>query len=820
MTKKTLYLIHHSHTDIGYTDRQEKISRQHVAYLRQAVAILQEIASGRKPEWEGYCYTCENFWQVKQFLTKATPAEIALFEEFVAQGKLDISLSYLNFTELVEADILAERFTEAKAYTSRFPGVFDSAMTADINGFAWGYSEKMYQSGIRNFFSCLHTHHGMFPLFKKQQPFWWETPSGERLLVWNGDHYQIGNDFLFSPNTDQSRQYGPEGFTEEDWQDQLHKTEELLTGYFETLTAEDYPYDFIPVMISGIVTDNSPTSARMMEGIHRWNALHGEDITVELVTLNHFFAFLRQQNLELPVYQGDWPDWWADGVGSTPAATKLYRDAQRTYHRIQQLDPEGKFGDPKQLAEGEENLLLYAEHTWGFHSSVAEPWDTFVNVLDMRKAAYATNAHRLLSDHLDDILEAKGACANRLDQEPWYRVINPFQRRLTGLGEIYLLHWQTVTDSFFPYQAWEDIAEVVDALTGAVLPSQVANSSRGKKISFWIDLEAKEERQVFLRRKVVTKPLQKYQNTAQIGTELVADIAPYPGFTHDVSVYGITTADLQLTIDLTAGITSIRQRSTGQELLHPNRQAAPFVGIYEVTTAEGDPCGVRRKMGRNRKAPATQRSVGVLKDVQQLADGPIYAQLLLTYQLAGTQLYQVELTVYKKFPRIDAMIRIEKNLEWSPENLYVSLPFTIGVPAETVCYLDKSGGVMRPGIDQLPGTNTSFYLLHQGIGYLNQGQLLYIAPKDTPLVTMGSLASQLVTLASEQSADLNHAPLYSWVMNNFWETNFKVDLSGFYEFAYQIQLFDGTQAPTEEMTSAGETCQGVLTIPCQPQGIQ
>ena len=46
MTQKTLYLIHHSHTDIGYTDRQEKISRYHVNFIKQAMAILDKIVSG------------------------------------------------------------------------------------------------------------------------------------------------------------------------------------------------------------------------------------------------------------------------------------------------------------------------------------------------------------------------------------------------------------------------------------------------------------------------------------------------------------------------------------------------------------------------------------------------------------------------------------------------------------------------------------------------------------------------------------------------------------------------------------------------------
>lgn len=78
MTQQTLYLIHHSHTDIGYTDRQEKISRYHVQFIKQAITILDNISLGVAPEWEGYKYVCENYWQVEQFLKKANQSGVSI----------------------------------------------------------------------------------------------------------------------------------------------------------------------------------------------------------------------------------------------------------------------------------------------------------------------------------------------------------------------------------------------------------------------------------------------------------------------------------------------------------------------------------------------------------------------------------------------------------------------------------------------------------------------------------------------------------------------------------------------------------------------
>ena len=37
MKNWTIYLIHHSHTDIGYTERQEKLMKYHKDFILQAI---------------------------------------------------------------------------------------------------------------------------------------------------------------------------------------------------------------------------------------------------------------------------------------------------------------------------------------------------------------------------------------------------------------------------------------------------------------------------------------------------------------------------------------------------------------------------------------------------------------------------------------------------------------------------------------------------------------------------------------------------------------------------------------------------------------
>ena len=72
-TIQTVYIVHHSHTDIGYTDLQEKIVANQVEYLRQAVRLCSA------PEHEGFRWNCETWFCVREFLKQAAERENKTF---------------------------------------------------------------------------------------------------------------------------------------------------------------------------------------------------------------------------------------------------------------------------------------------------------------------------------------------------------------------------------------------------------------------------------------------------------------------------------------------------------------------------------------------------------------------------------------------------------------------------------------------------------------------------------------------------------------------------------------------------------------------
>ena len=95
-------VLHHSHTDIGYTDRQELVCRQHGDFLRQAVNILRLIDAGQAPEQRGFCWQCENFWQVERFLQYAGEEDRQALAHYIREKRIGLSASYLNLTDLID----------------------------------------------------------------------------------------------------------------------------------------------------------------------------------------------------------------------------------------------------------------------------------------------------------------------------------------------------------------------------------------------------------------------------------------------------------------------------------------------------------------------------------------------------------------------------------------------------------------------------------------------------------------------------------------------------------------------------------------------
>ena len=110
---KTVYVVHHSHTDIGYTDLQERVIAIQVNYIKTVLSMM------RQPEYADFRWNCETLYCVEEFWKQASEDDRADFARFVKEGKIGISANYLNFNDLVNADVFSKRLANGRTSCSR-----------------------------------------------------------------------------------------------------------------------------------------------------------------------------------------------------------------------------------------------------------------------------------------------------------------------------------------------------------------------------------------------------------------------------------------------------------------------------------------------------------------------------------------------------------------------------------------------------------------------------------------------------------------------------------------------------------------------------
>ena len=782
-----IYVIHHSHTDIGYTDLQEKIIHTQIDFIRSAVSIITGGCERNTPE-QNFKWNCETYFCVERFLAESTESEKNDFFECVRRGNIGISGSYLNFTDLVDIDILNRRTREMKEIFAERNIPVKSAMNADVNGIALGMWDVFAEQGIEFFFTNIHCHHGMYPLRQNQTPYYWKQSGGRRVLVWNGEHYHLGNVFELVENRHTN-------FITENYVGRAPKKEHIesvkdkFDAYIGQLADSDYPYRFFPIGVSGVFSDNGPPNPDIIHTVEAFNTRFGEEIRLHMATLDDLHEAVKKaiegRASEVPEYSGDLNDWWAHGVGSTPYAVKHYREARRVYQLCRALDPECKFIDADTEREAEDNLLLFAEHTWGHSSTIGDPYSTIVNNLDIRNISYASKAHEAANINFLKISQKRGDIMRYYSRSGRIKAVHTGDTSARRMASFYIEAY-----------GYEEIRLICEK-TGQEIATQSSSHPRGILINF-VDTFAPREEKIYRFEELPRQPEVQNTRVAYVGSERVRDI---------VNDYDPLTYRLPRTLEndffrieyrIPDGVISFYDKTANQEMLSEGEDRF-FTPIYERTEIRTDAYEERRLLGRNIRGLHAEKHFGRLEGVSVLEQGSLFTSVELLYSLPGTTRSAVRIRLYHQLPRIDFTYRVAKTINDEPESLY--LPLSLNIP-RSVRYFDKGGVPFRPGIDQIPGSCMEYYLVDNGVVYEAPDYSILIHLRDVPMVYMGPLNHHPIVLC-DNAPENNRRDIYSWVMNNIWETNFKMDLSGFGEFSYSLERTEksSTEASFKAMQS-------------------
>ena len=496
-----------------------------------------------------------------------------------------------------------------------------------------------------------------------------------------------------------------------------------------------------------------------------------------MTILDTVFEQLEASGVDIPEYSGDFTDWWADGIASTPEAVKLYREAQRKRNLAAVLDPDKKNTDMALWRQSGRDMMLYAEHTWGHSASVSDPYKSLVAEMHLKKTAYAVNANTAAGALLDGVLAGLGSRAIYPDRSLRFRVLNPYPFPMTAPAAVPLLGWE------YPMGcAQKEIPlSLSDAVSGEILPTQTRPGPRGRLAETSLTLAPGESRDIRLSYREAGREMPPH--TPWMCADAVRDLEEIPGL---ATPSFIESRFFTLRTDPQKGISSIVYRETGTELMDTASPYGAFACVYEVTPASGPQTASRRRMGRSRQTVNTRRYPARPAYFAVTAQGEAWVTLHTAYSLEGTDECSLDLRIWNLLPRIEAVLRIRKKSCPDAEGLQAMLPFVTDGSNET--WIDKTGCVMRPGIDQLPGTCKEFWCLQNGIVRRGRQFDLVIGSPDVPLVSFGEGNKGPVALCEGHDTALNQAVICSRIMNNFWETNFAVDLGGWHEFRYFLTV--------------------------------
>jgi len=102
--------------------------------------------------------------------------------------------------------------------------------------------------------------------------------------------------------------------------------------------------------------------------------------------------------------------------------------------------------------------------------------------------------------------------------------------------------------------------------------------------------------------------------------------------------------------------------------------------------------------------------------------------------------------------------------------------------------MDTPWAVVRPEADQLPGACKNYFTVQRWVDVSNKDYGVTWATVDAPLIEVGAITCDPrgKTVGWIESLKPS-ATLYSYVMNNYWETNYKASQEGPTTFRYSIE---------------------------------
>jgi alpha-mannosidase len=753
----TLYWLSSNHTDVGYTDLQERCLEVHRRNLDAALARL-----ATHPD---YRWTAECALQVLSYIENRAPADGDRLLQAIRDGKVGFHALFANLlTGLLDHETSARMVWPAGALARERGLGFVTAQITDVPGQPLTFPMALAASGVRYLVSGPNPERAL-PLLPRPeadahrlvgdwtaypQLYWWEGPDGSRVLHWRNYHYGDALRFGFDRGADEmARRLS-------DW---------LLSN--PVFQSPDWPYDL--ALLYGAQWDNALMDETLIASMEDFNRRYAFPRIVPGRAEDFFQTIERRYGPRIPVRRGDTGTYWEDGAASTAAELARFRGAQLAARAAdvaalwdERVEPADAARAARVDARAEErrhmwrDVLLFGEHTWGAAESVRAPdarqtieqWAYKRRFLEGAEAA----AQSQIADALLRIGRGADAGPGRIvfNAGTWPRT--DVMRVPGGAGTALRYNGQTC-----PAVDLEDGDALVlfrDVPALGYLALQAAPRPAAPPVDEPDALEASAG---------------GFRVRLDPGT---GAIASWTGPDGKERVKLSAWSGLNQLLHVTGGDRSALWTAEDRETL----RAAPELDVATAT----------RVASRRRTLPG----IGV--------------RLEATRTLRGCGSVSSSVTVYDDLPWIDVENRLTKLPTLEKEAVYVAFPLAFTRPTVEI---EVPLGRMTVEQDQQPGSCRDWYC-HAHWVWLHEGMdgVLWSAP-DAPLLTLNDLfrGAWRRTIAPDGT-------LFSYAANNYWHTNYAAQQHGALTLRYRLSLL-APGDPAEPVRRGWAACDPLYLSP-------
>jgi alpha-mannosidase len=734
--KMTIYILPHSHNDLGYTEIQTNVERKQMNNLLQGMAYARQ--TNNYPAGARFIWNLEGIYAADLFLHRMNDRQRQDFIAAVKDGGVALNGMYVNtLTGLCRPEELLQLFRRGDEVAAECGVKVESAMISDVPGYTWGTVAAMAQAGIKYFSVAPNYFDRIGDILQQAEdkPFYWVSPSGkERVLVW-------------IPWKGYALSHGmPEGLTKK-----------FVDEYVAELTKKNFNYDISYIRWSGH-GDNAVPDPTISEFVKDWNSTYAWPKFIISSTTTAFSAFEAKYGSQLPQEKGDWTGYWEDGAASSAFETAENRASSSRLSQAEALwTMRGGAGFPVDRdREGWKNVILYSEHTWGADVSVTRPLSQKTMEQWIIKKSYATLADSISLELLNGALPGAAGSVNGVD------IYNTNSWARTGLVLL--------------SKELSAAGDVVKDAGGKLLSSQRLSNGELAFVSSEIPPFA-------AKRYFVSG------GSASGGSAVQADN------------HSLDNGILHVGVDATTGaITSLKNHSIDNEFVDTDSSGGLNDYLFLLGNKLSD-------LQRNGPVTITVREKGpVLAELRIESNAPGVAKLVRYIRLVNGFDFVEMTNVLDKLPaELDPH---PGDYPWA--NLHGKESLNFGFPFHVKngdMRLDIPMAIMQPEKDQIPGSCKNWLEVGNWADVSNNDYGVTWVTLDAPLVEVGGITATLLGGQSHPEVWRKHIEptqkLYSWALNNHWETNYRAYQDGIITFRYALQPHKAFDAAASTKLSTG-----------------